>query len=573
MFRKLFLAHLMILVLTMVAFGFLAAHSTRGRVLGEVEKRLESKTEFLRSLVLAGLTPEGLRAALRDLGRRVEGRLTVIGPDGKVLADSHADPAGMDNHNERPEVKAARAGGRGLQVHYSGTLRREMMYFALLLKGGREEGIVLRCALPLTRVNEELGDLYRGLAVVFVVVSLGGAAVSWLLARWISAPLCLIREVAQAIAGGDFRRRAPLLSRDEIGSVAAALNRMTEELSARLDRLEGERSKLEAVISGMQEGVVAVGWKGEILHTNRAARDLLGLGDGMAGVKAWEAIRFPAVEEAVRQVLAGGISRGVTLDAGPRALEVVVNPVGGGRGAVLVARDVTERKNYDQLRKEFVANVSHELRTPLTLIRGYVETLREGALGDAERAPGFLETIEKNVLRLGRLVDDLLELSRLESGGQVLKPRPVEARALLGKVLEDFRPLAEKKRQALSLEADPGLEPFKADPDFLERAIRNLVDNAVKYAPEGGAVALQAGAEGDSVVFRVRDNGPGIPKADLPRLFERFYRVDKSRSRELGGTGLGLAIVKHIAQLHGGGVAVESEPGAGSVFSIRLPRR
>ena len=573
MFRKLFLTHLAILVLAMVVFGLLAARSTREGVLGEIEARLESQAEVLRSTLRAGLGPAALKAALQDLGRRTGARLTVIGGDGNVLADSHADPSTMGNHNDRLEVRKARGAGRDREVHASETLHCEMMYFARLLEDGHPEGTVLRCSLPLTQVDEELGKLYRGMALIFLALALGGAGIAWLLARWISAPLRIIRGVAQAIAGGDFGRRAPLLSRDEIGSVAAALNRMTGELSARLDHIEGERSKLDAVISGMREGVVAVGRAGEILHVNRAAGDLLGLGEHAAGLKVWEVVRFPAVEEAVRKVLAGGPSVALALEAGPRALDVVVDPVGGGRGAVLVARDITQQRNYDQLRKEFVANVSHELRTPLTLIRGYVETLREGALGDPDRAPGFLETIEKNVLRLGRLVDDLLELSRLESGGQILKPRPVEARALLGKVVEDFRPLAEKKRQALSLEVDAALGPFEADPDFLERAVRNLVDNAVKYAPEGGAVTLQARVEGGSVVFRVRDNGPGIPKADLPRLFERFYRVDKSRSRELGGTGLGLAIVKHIAQLHGGGVAVESEPGSGSVFSIRLPRR
>jgi two-component system phosphate regulon sensor histidine kinase PhoR len=572
-FRRLILAHLTVLLLAVTVFGVLAARSTRVRVLDEIEKRLESKTEFLRSLILSGLSPAELQAALQDLGRRVEGRLTVIGPDGKVLADSHADPSGMDNHNERPEVRVARSAGRDWRVHYSETLRCEMMYYALHLGEGKEAGVVLRCALPLTKVNAELAGLYRGIVLVFVIVALGGAAVSWLLARWITRPLREIQAVTRSIAEGDFSRKAPLGRGDEVSGVAAALNRMSDELSARLEKLEDERSKLEAVFSGMREGVVAVSREGEILHLNRAAGELLGLAPGVSGLKVAEAIRFPEVSEGLRRVLGGEASSRSVVETGALTLLVEALPVGGGRGAVLVARDVTEQRKYDELRKEFVANVSHELRTPLSVIRGYVETLGEGALGDPERAPGFLETIEKNVLRLGRLVDDLLELSRMESGGPILKPRPVEARALLEKVLEDFRPLAERKRQRLSMVTDPGLGPFQADPDFLERAVRNLVDNAVKYVPEGGSITLWAGTERDLVVFKVRDDGPGIPKADLPRLFERFYRVDKSRSRELGGTGLGLAIVKHIAQLHGGEAAVESEPGSGSVFSFRLPRR
>ncbi len=573
MFRKLLATHLTILVLTMAVFGLLAARSTREGIVRQIERRLESESDFLGILVREGLPPERLQAELQGLGRRTDMRFTVIDPKGKVLVDSHVDPAAMDNHNDRLEVQAARAGGRGTEVRRSDTLGCDMKYYARLLDRGRPDGVVLRCALPLAQVDEALWGLYQGIVAVFLVLALAGAGLTWMLTRWITGPLREIREVTQAMAAGDFGRRATLRSEDEIGIVAAALNRMTEELSSRLDRLQEEHSKLEAVIAGMREGVVAVGREGEILHLNQAAREFLGLPGNVQGLKAGEAIRLPAVGEAIRRVLDGGSPERAVVESGSHALEVAVQPIGGGRGAVLVVRDVTEQQNYERLRREFVANVSHELRTPLSLIRGYVETLREGALGDPERAPAFLETVEKNVLRLGALVDDLLGLSRLESGRRVLALRPVDARALLEKVVEDFRPLAERKRQTLRLEIGAGLEPFKADPDFLERALRNLVDNAVKYTPEGGAVTLQAGTEGEDVVLRVRDNGPGIPAGDLPRLFERFYRVDKSRSREMGGTGLGLAIVKHIAQLHDGSVAVESEPGKGSVFTIRLPRR
>ena len=573
MFRKVFLTYLAILAPAMAGFAFLAARAVRGRVLEEVAIRLDSELEVLGSAIGAGLSPADLQKVIRDLGRKGEVRFTVIDADGRVLADSQADAGEMGNQNDRLEVRQARRAGRGCQIHYSEALRLEMMYFARPLKDEKREGIVLRCALPLREVDRELRALYAALATIFLVLAAAGMGVAWFLARWISAPLREIRRAAEVIAAGDFARRVPLASRDEIGGVAAALNRMAEELSSRLDRLREERSRLEAVLAGMREGVVAVDRWGGILHVNRAARDLLGLSGEVTGLRAGEVLRFPALEEALRRVLEGGDPAKVVLEDGPRALEIVVDPVAGGRGAVLVARDVTEERRYDRLRKEFVANVSHELRTPLTLIRGYVETLREGALEDRERAAGFLETIEKNVRRLGAVVEDLLELSRLESGEPLLKLRPVRPRALLEKVREDFRPLAEKKRQTLSVVSDPDLPPFQADPDFLERALRNLVDNAVKYVQEGGAITLGAGAEEGRVVFKVIDNGPGIPRADLPRIFERFYRVDKSRSRELGGTGLGLAIVKHIAQLHGGDVAVESEPGSGCVFTIRLPRR
>ncbi len=573
MFRKIFLTHMAVMVPALLTFGILAARHTRGRLLKEMEAGLESLAETIRSAIRAGASPSALQAPLRDISGCSCGRITIIGGDGAVLADSHADPSSMPNHNDQQEVIAARRKGRGLRVHYSDTTHNEMMYLARLLDEANPHGMVVRCSLPLTQVDEQLGDLYRGTAITFIALTVAGAAAAWLLALWISAPLRVIKDVAQAIADGDFSRRAPLRSRDEIGSVALAMNRMTEELSTRMGRLNAERSKLEAVISGMRDGVAAVGPDGTILHANRAAEDLLGLTKNAVGLKIWEAMRLPAVEQAVRWALSGGASTTAKVETGQRAMEAIIDPVSGGQGAVLVARDVTEQANYERLRKEFVANVSHELRTPITLIRGCVETLRDGAFGDREKGPGFLETIEKQILRLGALVDDLLELSHLESGGQILKRKPVAAREFLSKVIEDFRPLAEKKRQSISLAVDPALGTFNADPDFLERAVGNLVDNAVKYSQEGASVTIEAGFEGDWIAIRVRDNGPGIPRVDLPRIFERFYRVDKSRSRELGGTGLGLAIVKHIAQLHGGGATVESEPGAGSVFTIRLPRR
>jgi two-component system phosphate regulon sensor histidine kinase PhoR len=254
-----------------------------------------------------------------------------------------------------------------------------------------------------------------------------------------------------------------------------------------------------------------------------------------------------------------------------RTLSLSFSPLRGSTGCVLVVRDVTEERRYDRLRKEFVANVSHELRTPLSVIRGYVETLRDGALRDEQNAPRFLESIEKNVERLSSLVGDLLELSRLESGTQLLHPRALEGRDVVHKVVDDFRLLAEKRKQTLTAEAR---EPssFQADPDLLERALRNLVDNAIKYTGDGGSIRVFVEVDEDDVVFTVQDTGIGIPEADLPRVFERFYRVDKSRSRELGGTGLGLAIVKHVAQLHGGAVSVQSRVGQGSTFRLRLPR-
>jgi len=569
--RRLFLSYLALLVLALAVFGVLAARTTRARVLDEIARRLDGEAEVVAGVVRRDAASGPLRSLLQEIGRRSDVRLTVIAADGSVVADSHADAALMENHNTRPEVREARESGRGRNVRYSDTVRYEMMYYALLLDPARKDGTVVRAALPLTRVEEEVGELYRGIAIAFLLVGLAGGGVTILVARWITRPLRGIRTVAQAIAAGDFTRRAPLAASDEIGSVSAAINRMAEELERRLERLTAEGAKLEAALSSLQDGVVALDGAGKILHLNAAASSLLGLASGSEGLLLWEAIRAPGLEARANVALRQGVVVGHSIEVGSRTLELSFSPLRGSAGCVMVARDVTEERRYDRLRKEFVANVSHELRTPLSVIRGYVETLRDGALKDEQNAPRFLESIEKNVERLSSLVGDLLELSRLESGTQLLHPRSLDGRELVQKVVEDFRLLAEKRKQALTAE-HRGSCPCEADPDLLERALRNLVDNAIKYTGEGGSIRVFAEAGVDGVTFTVQDTGSGIPEADLPRVFERFYRVDKSRSRELGGTGLGLAIVKHVAQLHGGSVSVQSRVGQGSTFRLRLPK-
>ncbi len=572
MFRRLFTAFLALLVVALAVAGVIAARSTRARVLGELEDRLHSEAQLLKAIVRAELDGPALVRALTAVGTSAEVRLTVIASDGSVLADSHHDPARMENHNTRPEVIAARSEGRGSDVRQSETVGFEMMYYAEPLDASNPHGTIVRAALPYTRIDEELSGLYRTLAVLFLVIAAAGAGVTWVVTRWITRPLREIQSVAEAIAQGDFTRRAPLVGRDEVASVALATHRMADELAARLDSFRAESSKLEAILSSMREGVVAVDRDGGVLHCNREACDLFGLASAPIGMRAWEAVRHPGLQRAIEEVLRGAPEAAVEVEAGPRIVSVRVTPVKDRGGAVIVAHDATEERRYHTLRRDFVANVSHELRTPLSLVQGYVETLRGGAIRDEARAMEFLETIERHARRLGAIVEDLLDLSRLESGGQALRSRTIDVAALLGKVAGSLRPLAEKKRQELVVDSSPSAEGLTADPDLLERAISNLVDNAVKYTPEGGRIRVSSHADGGDVVFEVEDDGIGIPEADQARIFERFYRVDKSRSRELGGTGLGLAIVKHVAQLHAGSVSLRSRLGEGTCFTLRLPR-
>jgi two-component system phosphate regulon sensor histidine kinase PhoR len=568
-FRRVLAAFLALLVLALFVFSILTAREMRERVREEIELRLHAEAELLRALVRAS-KPEALQDALRGLRGSSETRFSVVAGDGRVLADSHADSASMERHNGRPELLLARGLGSGTNVRYNETVGCDMMYHARLLDPSGPAGVVVRVALPLTRVEAELARLTAQVVAVFLLVGAAGGAVSCLLARWISRPLAELRETADAVAGGELGRKAPGGFPHEAGALARAMNRMADELKARMESVRAEGARLEALIASMEEGVVALDREGRIGRSNDAARRLLGIGPAASGLRLWEVVRVPGIEDRVRGALASGAPVRARLEIGSKVVAFSVGPVAGGEGALLVARDATEEQRYDQLRKDFVANVSHELRTPLCLVQGFVETLREGAWRDEARAPEFLETIDRNVDRLRALVEDLLELSRLESSGEVVRPREIDAAALLARVEENFRPLAAKRSLAFTVEAAAGLV-FRADPELLERAVGNLVDNAIKYTPEGGRVAVRAEEKDGSILLNVEDTGIGIPEADQSRVFERFYRVDKSRSRELGGTGLGLAIVKHVAQLHGGTVSLRSAPGRGSAFTLRIP--
>ena len=572
MFRRVFLALLAAALVAPAVLTALVAGRTRPRLVEEAEHRLASEIALLKALVRAHPEPPALQAALAEAAGSGETRFTVIGPDGKVLADSHAPPEGMDPHRDRPEVQEARRRGRGRAIRPSATLGIDLLYVAVPLDEQDRGGTVLRAALPLGRVEEQVGALYGGIAAAFAGTLAVAAGIAWVLARRLTRPIRQIRDVARAIYGRDVETVAPLVGRDEIDLVGEALRRMGEELERRLERLRQERSTLEAVLLSMQEGVIAVGPEGDIQHLNSAAATLLGAGSEAVGLRVWEAVRHPALEETVRRALGGKGPSRATLEFGARTLDVSACPV-AGRGAALVVRDVTEERRYERLRREFVANVSHELRTPLSIVRGYVETLREGAWQDPAAAPEFLAAIESNVRRLEALTADLLDLSKLETGGSILRPRPVDLESALRRIHQAFEPPARRKGQSLDLDVAENIGEFVADSDLLERAVSNLVDNAIKYTPEGGRIRLAARAEPGTVRIAVEDNGIGIPEAELPRIFERFYRVDKSRSRELGGTGLGLAIVKHVVQLHGGRVEVRSRPGEGSCFTLVLPRR
>jgi two-component system phosphate regulon sensor histidine kinase PhoR len=523
----------------------------------------------------ARLDPLVDRAA-RDVGARV----TVVALDGRVLADSALSGAALravENHGARPEVQAALRAGSGTAVRRSTTVNRDLLYAAVpVRRDGRLLGVV-RVARALEATEAQVASLRRSVAFALVLAFVLAAALAVALSAPLAAPFRQITDVARRFADGDFGARARLSRRDEVGQLSRILDQSADQLQARLTELARDRARTEAILSAMADGVLAVDHGGVVIVANDALRLALGLDDAV-GRHYLEVVRQKEVAEVLEEVLRRQerCEGEVTLRHVRRTfgLAAVPFPAEEGRppGAVLSFHDVTERRRLEQVRRDFVANASHELRTPLTSIRGFVEALEDGALTDGPTALRFLGKIRTHADRMAALVSDLLELSRLESGERPPQWEEVDVGEVAREAAASLGPLAEGKGIALAVRAHTPAA-VRTDPERLRRILENLLENAIKYTASGGRVEIMAEKEAAGAAVEVADNGPGIPAEHLPRIFERFYRVDKARSREMGGTGLGLSIVKHLAEGMGATVAVQSELGAGTRFRVRLPAK
>jgi len=516
-----------------------------------------------------------------EAGYALDSRVTIIALDGAVLGDSELDEDGIrsvENHLYRPEVQQALKGGVGESVRFSTTVKRNMLYVAAVFGRDGPEGIV-RLALSLADVDA-VSDRLKGV----LLVSLSGAFLLTVLASFvasffISKPLREMADAAGKIAEGDFSRRITIRANDEVGDLAKAFTNMAEQVKKRMDEVIRGRSRFEAVLLSMFDGVMVVDAKGRILLMNPTLMQSLRLSDNPAGKKPVEVFRNVEVEEITDSVLdvKGGVETREIIIQIPneKVLLVHATPIireDEAEGAVLLFHDVTELKRLEQIRRDFVANVSHELRTPISSIKGYAETLIDGAVDDKELAEEFVGIIQAEADRLAKLIEDLLDLSRLESGKLDLHPVRCSVKDIAERVIRDQKEAAGEKSIAVREDIPEDIPDIMADPAMITQVLINLMDNAIKYTPEGGGIEVSAAPEGGMVEVRVTDTGVGIPEKDLSRIFERFYRVDKARSRQLGGTGLGLSIVKHIVQEHGGQVWVDSLPGKGSTFTFTLPR-
>jgi two-component system phosphate regulon sensor histidine kinase PhoR len=570
-------AYVLLIVAAFGALGFYVIHEVDADMRSNTESYLASEAQIVANSVrplLASAAPQSSFDALaKQIGAGVDTRVTIIALDGTVLGDSEADPAMMENHAGRPEVQAAMQSGSGKDTRSSNTLGVDFSYVAQRVDVNGSPAAVVRVARPLSAIDATLSSITRSLLIAVVVTGAIAALLSLIIGTTIVRPLNALAGAARGLAGGDLTRRVKPRPAGEIGEVADAFNQMAENVEGLVDAVSEERSRLTAVLDSGSDAVLAVDAEARVTFASRAVGTLLGRRpeEAVGNPFVW-ALPEEQVVEALRDARETGKTRNLVIERPKgRFLQVSAAPIAGGGDwvALVVFHDVTEAKRVEDTRRDFIANVSHELRTPLASIKSVVETLQSGALEDEAVARDFLARADAEVDRLVQTVTELLELSRLESGQAPLAKEPIDVGPMLEQAVERMRPQAERKGLKLGLEIAPELPSIVGDAQRLEQATVNLLDNAIKFTPEGGSVRVSAAAVDGAVQVEVEDTGAGISAEKLPRIFERFYKVDRARGDR--GTGLGLAVVKHTVEAHGGTISARSEEGRGSTFTFTLP--
>jgi two-component system phosphate regulon sensor histidine kinase PhoR len=560
--------------------AILIAMPMRAQLLRAIERNLVAETRLAAALLQERPTDDSVAALDREadlIGAYTAARVTFIAADGRVVGDSAEDLSALqqlDNHGTRPEVVDARRAGIGVARRFSATVGIDLLYVALAVRHPHVD--IVRLAVPLTEVDEQFRAVRRSVLVALPVALASALGLAWLSSILLARRVDAIAAVARRYAAGDFSAPARDPGGDELGTVARVLDDTARELGRRMAELAQDRARMEAILAGMLEGVIVVNAEGRVILANDAARRLAQPDWAGPGRHYSEMVRHPDIGAMLGRALNGqtpdGIefsplrdpNRTVVARAAPIATE-------GARGAVLVLHDITDLRQADRMRRDFVANVSHELRTPLTAIQGYVEALQDDVPPEPDEAARFLEIIARQASRMERLVRDLLRLARLEAGHEPVEPSRTDLETLFADVVTELEGALEDKGQRVVTDIGPSAGTLVVDTAKLHDALRNLVENAIAYAPPSTTITLAARRSEGECIITVADEGPGIPEADLARIFERFYRVDKARSRESGGTGLGLSIVKHLVGILGGEVKAANRPAGGAIFTVRLP--
>jgi two-component system phosphate regulon sensor histidine kinase PhoR len=581
---RLFFSYTFIALGALVTAGWYFTHTLDAFLEKETAVELFDRARLIENQIVPHLNPQNpsaIDAICKQSGKASETRFTVILPSGAVLGDTWETPQNMDNHANRPEIAGALASGKATSRRFSTTLQQNVVYVAVALQRESQTIGVVRAAIPLARMEAQVARIRTEFWVIGGIVALLALTVTLAISRQFGRKIDELKQGAARLAEGELAHRLDIPDSEELGGLAESLNRMAAQLESRLQTVVSQRNQLEAVLSSMLEGVIAVSRDERIISVNQAAARWFDIDPGkVRGRSIPEAIRNLAIQKFVTRSLKSrtpveddvtvyrngerilNIKSAPLLDMGPEPI-----------GMLIVFSDVTQLRRLEDMRRDFVANVSHEIKTPLTAIKGFVETLHQNAVETPEEAERFLGIISRHVDRLNTIIEDLLMLSRIEDEGERgdIKREKTRLRDIFQNAVQICRPKADEKRIQVDLAGDEGLSAI-VDPVLLEQAVVNLLDNAIKYSDPEKTVRVLARTVDHEIQIQVQDHGIGIEKKHLPRLFERFYRVDKARSRALGGTGLGLAIVKHIAQAHGGHVTVESSLGDGSLFTIHLPR-
>ncbi|MFA5336748.1 MAG: ATP-binding protein [Candidatus Omnitrophota bacterium] len=572
----------------LVSFGFIAFFLDKNLEENSLQN-IQSSLITQANLIESQIVPERLReedtpyleSLVKGLSSKTTCRITVINNKGRVLADSkklQEEIPQMENHLYRPEVKVAFDGGTGIDTRYSSTLKINMLYVALPIKDKTGIPGILRLSLPLKSIQKTLSTTRKIVSIGLFFALMLAFVLGSIVATRIIRPINRMIQISRKFSKGDFSRRIIQVSKDEIGGLAVTLNKMAQDIEDKIKEIKTQNQKLAAIFDSMIEGVIVVDKTSYIVSINPTIEKIFNvLKKEVKGKAFLEVIRNNDIYEIISNVLNEGKSFSAEISLVlpvHKIFEINATPIFDNNivnGCLVVIHDITEMRRLETVRSDFVANVSHELKTPLTSIKGFVETLLEGALDDKENNRNFLKIIQNHAQRLDNLVNDLLSLSHFESKEIKLNRVNFNIRQLVEEAASGFSSQLKNKDIEIKNELSESML-LMADRDRLEQVITNLIDNAIKFNKAKGFIRIFGEEIKDKVKITIEDSGIGIPEKDTPRIFERFYRVDKARSRELGGTGLGLSIVKHIIELHGGMVGVESTEGFGSKFWFILPK-
>ncbi|WP_034630839.1 two-component system histidine kinase PnpS [Desulfotruncus alcoholivorax] len=579
---KITASYIAVVILSMLILGTYLLNSLEDYFYQNLEKRLTAQALLASKLVAeetGTLDANGLEQLARQISKDVQARATIIDSRGVVLGDSERDPTSMENHLNRPEVQAAGKKGSGTAIRHSSTLNTDMMYVAVPIKASGGNGGYMRLALPLTEVKHAFFGLWSDVLTAILLAVLITIPVGLTLGKRITGPVEQLIEFARQISKGNYDGRVRVRSDDEIGKLALTLEEMANTIKEKVRLISEGKNKLEAVLDSMSSGVIFIDKLGRVDLVNPAAEKFLAfLVKKGTEIPHGSSIKYPELSSAINEALQTGqvVEQEIKIFIPEEAiLEVIVSPFrdqsGALDGVVAVLHDISQIRKLERIRTEFVDNVSHELKTPVTAIKGFTETLLDGAMYQQDTCREFVEIIDNEAARLSRLVHDLLDLSKIESKHMQIKTSPVDINELVRDTAAKLHGQIDSAGLELKLILPDKPVVTEVNSDMIEQVLINLIDNAIKYTHTGGRIEVVVSEEDRNMIVRVRDNGIGIPAADLDRIFERFYRVDKTRSRAMGGTGLGLSIVKHIVDLHGGTVGVQSTPGVGSEFYFLLP--